>query len=255
MKQSATKAKPEENSTSVTKTKTASNVFASNSQQRETKKQMPSSSTNTYSRCLICKGNHRLWECRNSREKTPIQRAKLVADKKLCFSCLRDKHTFRQCPQPGKSRAEGCNGSHNTLLQGKNWVFPSKQSTKPITIRFSGNTSQSKTTISQQPSNKTTTMSSVTNVKRLLQVTELQLVNLSGLDTKALVLCDAACNNSWETGSLADILGLHGKVLKLTVNGINTEEIVETRVVEVTVKPRERQDLEPLQSTLSLRRV
>ena len=47
MKQSPTKARPEDNSTSVTKTKTALKVFASNSQQRETKKQMPSSSTNT----------------------------------------------------------------------------------------------------------------------------------------------------------------------------------------------------------------
>ena len=100
MKQSATKAKPEENITSVTKTKTASKVFASNSQQRETKKQMPSASTNTYFRCIVCKGNHRLWECRVFKEKTPTQRAKLVADNKLCFSCLRDKHTFRQCPQP-----------------------------------------------------------------------------------------------------------------------------------------------------------
>ena len=96
MKQSATKAKPEENITSVTKTKTASKVFASNSQQRETKKQMPSASTNTYFRCIVCKGNHRLWECRIFKEKTPTQRAKLVADNKLCFSCLRDKHTFRQ---------------------------------------------------------------------------------------------------------------------------------------------------------------
>ena len=85
MKQSATKAKPEENITSVTKTKTASKVFASNSQQRETKKQMPSASTNTYFRCIVCKGNHRLWECRVFKEKTPTQRAKLVADNKLCF--------------------------------------------------------------------------------------------------------------------------------------------------------------------------
>ena len=47
MKQSATKSRPEDISTSVTKTKRASKVFASNSQQRETKKQMPSSSTNS----------------------------------------------------------------------------------------------------------------------------------------------------------------------------------------------------------------
>ena len=37
MKQSATKARPEDNSTSVTKNKIASKVFASNSQQRETR--------------------------------------------------------------------------------------------------------------------------------------------------------------------------------------------------------------------------
>ena len=245
MKQSATKAKPEENITSVTKTKTASKVFASNSQQRDTKKQIPSSSTNTYSRCIVCKGNHRLWECRVFKEKTPTLRAKLVADTKFCFSCLRDKHTFRQCPQPRKCQAEGCNSSHNSLLHGADRVFPSKQSTNPNTKQSSGNTGQSKATTSQQPSNKTTTMSSVTDVKGLLQVTELQLVNSSGLDTKAFVLCDKACSNSWVAGSLADRLGLHGKALKLTVKGINTEEVVETRIVEVTVKPREHQDFEP----------
>ena len=236
MKQSATKAKPEENITSVTKTKTTSKVFASNSQQRDTKKQILSSSTNTYSRCIVCKGNHRLWECRVFKEKTPTQRAKLVADNKFCFSCLRDKHTFRQCPQPRKCPVEGYNKSHNSLLHGADRVFPTRQSTNPTTIQSSGNTGQSKATTSQQPSNKTTTMSSVTDVKGLLQVTELQLVNSSGLDTKALVLCDTACSNSWVAGSLADRLGLHGKALKLTVKGINTEEVVDTRFVEVTVK-------------------
>ena len=245
MKQSATKAKPEDNSTSVTKTKTASKLFASNSQQRETKKQLSSSSTNTYSRCVVCKGNHRLWECRVFKEKTPNQRAKLVADNKLYFSCLRYKHTFRQCPQSRKCRAEGCNSSHNSLLHGAGKVFPRKQSTNPNNIQSSGNTGQSKATTSQQPSNKTTTMSPVTDVKGLLQVTELQLVNSSGLDTKALVLCDTTCSNSCVAGSLADRLGLHGKALKLTVKGNNTEEVVDTRIVEVSVKPTEHQDFEP----------
>ena len=120
-----------------------------------------------------------------------------------------------------------------------------KQSTNSNTTQPSGNTGQSKATTSQQSSNKTTTMSSVTDSKELLQVTELQLVNSSGVDTKALVLCDTACSNSWVAGSLADRLGLHGKALKLTVKGINTEEVVDTRVVEVTVKPREHQDFEP----------
>ena len=58
-------------------------------------------------------------------------------------------------------------------------------------------------------------------------------------------MCDTACSNSRLASSLADRLGLHGKALKLTVKGINTEEVVDTRVVEVTVKPREHQDFEP----------
>ena len=75
-------------------------------------------------------------------------------------------------------------------------------------------------------------------------MTELQLVYLSGLDDNALVLCDTACSNSRLAGSLADRLGLQGEALKLTINGMNTEEIVDTTVVEVTEKPREHQDFQ-----------
>ena len=166
-------------------------------------------------------------------------------DYKLCFSCLRDKHTFRQCPQPRKCRAEGCNSWHDTLLNGADRVFPAKQSTNSNTKQPSGNIGQSKATTSQHSPIKTTTNSFVTDVKGLLQVTELLLVISSGLDTKALVLCDTACSNSWVAGSLADRLGLHGKALTLTVKGNNTEEVVDTRVVEITIKPKELGDFEP----------
>ena len=173
MRQKATKAKLEENSTSVTKTNTASKMFASNSQQTETKKQMPSSSKNTYSRCIVCKGNHR--DSRFFKEKTPTQTANLMADNKLCFSCLRDKHTLRQCPQLRKCRAEGCNSSHSTLLHGAISVFPTKKSRNSSTIQTSGSIGQNKAITSQHP-------------KGLFQVTELQLGNWSGLDTKGLIL-------------------------------------------------------------------
>ena len=38
---------------------------------------------------------------------------------------------------------------------------------------------------------------------------------------------------------------MHGKALRLTVKGLNTEEVFDTRFVEVTVKPREHQDFKP----------
>ena len=71
MKQSATKARPEDNSTPVTKTKTASKVFASNSQQRETKKQMPSASTNTSFDALYAKATTGYGSVEFSRKRLP----------------------------------------------------------------------------------------------------------------------------------------------------------------------------------------
>ena len=97
---------------------------------------------------------------------------------------------------------------------------------------------------SVQSSSKTTTLSSVSNVKGLFQVTELQLKSSSGKDTTALVLCDTACSNSWVSNDLANRLGLHGTALKLTVKGINTE-VVDTKLVELIVTPRDNQAFEP----------
>ena len=151
---------------------------------------------------------------------------------------------FRQCTSPRKCRKDGCNSSHNTLLHGAEKIFPAKSSTKNnINNSKSNGVSSGPTTGHQQPSN-TTTLSSVTDVKGLLQVTELKLTNSPGTNTTALVLGDTAGSNSWVTDSLADRLGLQGTALKLTVKGINTEELIDTKVVQLTVTPHKDQDFE-----------
>ena len=88
-------------------------------------------------------------------------------------------------------------------------------------------------------------MTSVSNVKGLLQETELELTSSSGKDSTALVLCNTACGNSLVSNDLANRLGLHGTALKLPIRGINTEEVVDTKLVELTVTPRDNQALEP----------
>ena len=73
--------------------------------------------------------------------------------------------------------------------------------------------------IKQQPPNKTKTMSYVTDVKGILQLPELPLVNSSGMDTRDLILLDAA-----------DRLDLCGKTLMLLDKDSNAEEVFDTRV-------------------------
>ena len=80
----------------------------------------------------------------------------------------------------------------------------------------------------------------MTDVKGLLQVTE--LTNSSGVSTTALLLCDTACSNSWVSDSLSAGLGLQGTALKLTAKGINTEKLIDTKVVQLT--PHKDQDFE-----------
>ena len=84
----------------------------------------------------------------------------------------------------------------------------------------------------------------MTDVKGLLPVTELKLTNYFGANTTALVLCDTACGKSWVSDSLANMLVLQGTALKLTVKGINTEELLDTKVDQLTVTPHKDQDFE-----------
>ena len=207
MKQTSSKARTEENTKSVVKTKAASRTFVANTQTKGTQRPASTSAKLTTPRCIVCKGNHRIWECRVFKENSPTQRAKLLAEAKLCFSCLREKHMFRQCPKPRKCRKDGCNSSHNTLLHRVERVYPLKSPSNNNNSNCNAGANQNKIS-SVQSSSKTTTFSSVSNVKVLLQVTELQLKSSSGKDTMVLVLCVTACSSSWVSKYLADRLGL-----------------------------------------------
>ena len=229
----ATKARTEDTHNLVTRSKVASKAFGANTQHKSNLKPQQSSPSTSISSCIVRKNSHRLWECRVFKEKTPTQRAKAVAEAKLCFSCLCDKHIFRQCPSPRKCRKDGCNSSHNRLLHRAERVFPAKLSTNNNINTSKSNAGTSRASTGQQQPSKTTTLSSVTDVKGLLQVTELKLTNFSGSSTTGLVLCDTASSNSWVSDSLADWLGLQGTALKLTVKGINTEELINTKVVQL----------------------
>ena len=111
MKQTTSKARTEDNTNSIVKTKVASITFAANTQTKAAQRPASTSATPATPRYIVFKGNHRIWECRVFKEKSPTQRARVVAEAKLCFSCLREKHMFRQCPNPRKCRKDGCNSS------------------------------------------------------------------------------------------------------------------------------------------------
>ena len=83
MKQTSLKAKTEDNTNSVVKTEIASRKF--NTQTKGNQRPASTPATPSTPRCIVCKGNYRIWECRVFKEKSPTQRAKTVAEAKMCW--------------------------------------------------------------------------------------------------------------------------------------------------------------------------
>ena len=232
MKISTTKPKSDESAQSVTRTKTGTKVFAATSSSASSKESR-TKPNQVQLNCNVCKDNHPLWRCRVFLDKTPSDRAKIVAENKLCFSCLKGNHSFRQCPQPRKCNKDGCNSSHNTLLHGAERVFRPKTTPKSSSNQATGSRNL-KTTVNK--AGESSGVCSVTDVKGLLQITEVE-VHTSTTSAKVLALCDSACSHSWISEDLATKLNVKGLPTKLTVHGINSQQVVDTQIVELKLTP------------------
>merc|ERR1712117_931109 len=148
-----------------------------------------------------CKGKHPLWRCAAFKEKTPTQRAKVVADNNMCFSCINGKHPAKDCTKGLKCSHPGCGKTHNALLHGAERVYQPAQKPKPKPESTSAAPAATKAPVTS------TGASGVTDVKGLLQIA---FVNISskGKTESVLALCDAGCTHSWIAKDLSDNLGL-----------------------------------------------
>ena len=155
---------------------------------------------------------------------------KTVAENKLCFSRLKGNHSFPQCPQPRKCNKDGCNSSHITLIHGAEKVLQPRSTPKPSSNQAAGSRSP-KTTV-----NKARESSGVCSVKKFLQTTEVE-VHTPTTSVNVLALSDSACSNSWVSEDLATKLNVKGFPTKLTVYGINSQQVVDTQIVELKLTP------------------
>ena len=187
MKVTSAKTKSKDNSTAITKTKTASKVFASAS-----KADAPTVRRNVLPtqpvKFTACKKTHPLWRCPVFRAKTPTHKAKVVADNKLCVSRLNGQHSFRHCPKPRKCTTEGCSRSHNVSLLGIERVFP------PRPLPTQNNATENSSVPVKKESGESSGDVSQTDVKGLLRNAEVELQSPTRTGF-VLVFCDSACSH------------------------------------------------------------
>ena len=74
----------------------------------------------------------------------------------------------------------------------------------------------------------------MTDVKGLLQIAAVT-ISSKGKTESVLALCDGGCTHSWISEDLSNNLGLTGTPVQLTLSGINSESLISTTKVNVSV--------------------
>ena len=201
-------------------------VFAANSQvssKAQDKSKFPP--------CVLCKGSHALWNCAVFKEKNATQRAKYVAEQKLCFACLNGNHSFRQCSRAKKCPKPECDSTHNVLLHGAERIFPRKENSN---VSNKAGTNKSKENTNTSTHAAVSDVHDIESSKGLLPIATLG-VSSDVTSLLTLVLCDSASTHSWVSSSLVNRLGLVGEPVNLSIRGFNSTTVVETQRVKFTV--------------------
>ena len=184
------------------KQKKGTKVFASNAKVSDKTKEKPKLPP-----CSVCKGQHTFWNCAGFKKKNATQRAKHVAEQKLCFACSQSNHSFRNCSKSRKCPKPDCESTHNVLLHGAEKKF--------LLLRIlKGNAN---TPASGNANTKyVSTNASVGNIHSQESTKGVLPVSLDATITIALVLCDRASTHSWISSDLVKRLHLVGTPVNLT---------------------------------------
>ena len=178
------------------------------------------------------KGSHALLNCAVFKEKNATQRAKYVAEQKLCFACLNGNQSFRQCSEAKKCPNPECDSTHNVLLHGaEKKIFPRRENSN-VPTKAGSNKCKENT--------KTSTHAAVGDVHDIESSKELLPITTLGVSSDVaslltLVVCDSASTHLWVSSSLVNRLGLLGEPVNLSTSGFSSTTVVEIQRVKFKV--------------------
>ena len=204
------------------KQKVGTKVFASNAKVSDKTKEKPK-----FCPYSVCKGQHALSNCAVFKEKNATQRAKPVAEQKLCFVCLQSNHSFRNCSKARECPKPDCESTHNVLLHGAEKIFPSKD-TKSSPASGNANTKHVSTNAAVGE------IHSQESTKGLVPVASFA-VSSDATITNALAFCDSASTHSWVSADLVKRLHLVGTPINLTIYGFNSTSLMKTHQLSFQV--------------------
>ncbi|XP_011694053.1 PREDICTED: uncharacterized protein LOC105453629 [Wasmannia auropunctata] len=152
-------------------------------------------------RCSMCKGAHKLSDCKRFLDLTPQERANHLRIAKLCLNCMRPGHFIKDCKA---SSCKQCSGKHNTLVH---FEKASSAQVSPV---------EEAKTASVLCSHNQCNAHSV-----LLATASVVVTDNQGRGHKARAILDPGSQSSFITARLCKELGLQTSKIHMTIEAIN----------------------------------
>ncbi|CAG9557948.1 unnamed protein product [Danaus chrysippus] len=157
--------------------------------------------------CVLCKENHKINQCTQFHKASIDARRKIVTNNNLCFNCLGENHSARECHSKVKCRV--CKRSHNSLLHPKGDNNGNNEASESI-ASSSNDTSQVVSCLAS---------STLTYQQVLLATALVKAVSRRGENLIIRALIDQGSQSSFITESTVQYLGLKKMSAKGRISG------------------------------------
>lgn len=175
--------------------------------------------TEVEERCPIHKASHSLQDCREFKSKSHEEKKKVLSENKLCFRCLRGKHTARECKNDIKCSV--CSSRyHCSSMHSDNTSQVENRKTNRRAINQGGEIGTSRQT-TEEATNRTNVVTSCTEVcgnndslgKSCAKIVLVNVYNISDPNScvKCYAIIDDQSNRSLAKPKLFSMLGLKGE--------------------------------------------
>ena len=185
------------------------------------KKPVKSFHATTVAKCAFCNRDHLIYKCEKFASLTSKEKEKAVANRCLCFNCLKPGHGVKDCRSERK--CETCSRRHNTLLHRGTASKPSDNKEANTAEQTSGEDDAQTTSdaLIQVHFNRKQESSPV-----ILPTVVLNILGSDGQNYKCRALLDTGSQANFISEECASRLNLKKSKLKVPIQGISSTEKV-----------------------------
>ncbi|XP_072766489.1 uncharacterized protein [Anoplolepis gracilipes] len=184
-------------------------------------------------KCVYCKGEHLIYQCKAFQKLSVIERTNQVKQKGLCLNCLRSKHLAKDCIA---GNCKICGKKHSSLLHFENNDKQSKE--KQFNPKRESDSSESKKSSDDVLCHYVKLGKNVIPKQVLLSTVIIKVRDKNGQPLEARALLDSGSQSNFISEKFVHKLGHKCDNTQIKINGINQQVSQALKMVNLSITSR-----------------